>query len=347
MRVNVEIPAISYFASVLNCCRKLFKIKSIKSLPLVVEIRKQYDIFKPLEGKLPVARIWSGNPIEDLFEYFNILLLIDIRNYNKFMKRIIKFNNDFHALYKAVGEIDIALCVSSFRKSLPTFSTPEFHKQNIIEFDELFHPLITSPVKNTGALTNDSLITGSNASGKSTFIKAMAINGILAQTIYTCTAQKFKTRFSMILTSMAMRDDISGGDSYFIVEVKSLKRIIDLIQKYPCTCYIDEILRGTNTIERIASSAAVLEYLYSQDCLCVVASHDIELTNILADKFDNYHFCEQVTDDEITFDYKLKNNASTTRNAIKLLSLLGFNSQIVKKAEKFSSEYDKNKVWHI
>jgi DNA mismatch repair ATPase MutS len=128
---------------------------------------------------------------------------------------------------------------------------------------------------------------------------------------------------------MAMRDNISDGDSYFIVEIKSLKRILDLTQNYPCTCYIDEILRGTNTIERIAASASVLDYLHSQNCLCVAASHDIELTNILADKFDNYHFCEQVTNDGIIFDYKLKHGASTTRNAIRLLSFMGFHSEII------------------
>jgi DNA mismatch repair ATPase MutS len=260
------------------------------------------------------------------------------------MKMIIKYNNEFHSLYKCIGELDLALCVLSFRKSLEVYSIPEFHEQNAIIFEDLFHPLITSPVKNSGIFMNDSLITGSNASGKSTFIKALAINGILAQTIYTTTAQKFKTRFSIIITSMAMRDDLLAGDSYFIAEVKSLKRIIDLIQKYHCTCFIDEILRGTNTIERIASSSSVLEYLHSQDCLCIVASHDIELTKILADKFDNYHFCEQITNDEVNFDYKLKSGPSTTKNAIKLLGLLGFNPEIVKSAEKMSLEYDTKKL---
>ena len=120
---------------------------------------------------------------------------------------------------------------------------------------------------------------------------------------------------------------------------------MDFVKKYPCTCYIDEILRGTNTIERIAASASVLEYLHSQDCLCVAASHDIELTKILADKFDNYHFCEQVTDNEITFDYKIKNGASTTRNAVKLLDHMAFDESIVNKAEELILSYEKNQTW--
>ena len=278
-------------------------------------------------------------------EYLNILFMINIRKYNKVMKMIVRHNEAFHALYKAIGEMDLALCAASFRKSLPAYSTPEFHGENVIEFEGLFHPLIESPVTNDGIIKNNSLITGSNASGKSTFIKALAVNGILAQTIYTCAAQKFKARYSLIATSMALRDDITGGESYFIVEVKSLKRILDYMKAYPCTCYIDEILRGTNTIERIAASASVLDYLDTQDCLCVATSHDIELTGILADKFDNYHFREQVTGEGITFDYKLKPGASTTRNAIKLLSFMDFDKEIINKAEELTRKYDDSKSW--
>jgi DNA mismatch repair ATPase MutS len=189
------------------------------------------------------------------------------------------------------------------------------------------------------------LITGSNASGKSTFIKALAINGILAQTLLTCAAGRFQTRPSLIITSMAMRDDISKGDSYFIVEIKSLKRIMDLVRKYPCVCYIDEVLRGTNTVERIAASVSVLEYLHARRCLCVVASHDIELADILAAKFDNYHFCERVTDDGITFDYKLKHGAATTKNAIRLLGFMGFGEEIVDKANQLSCAYEEKGSW--
>ena len=84
----------------------------------------------------------------------------------------------------------------------------------------------------------------------------MAVNGILAQTIHTNTAKEFNLRFSLIITSMAVRDNITEGDSYFIMEIKSLKRILDKVQDTSCICFVDEILKGTNTIERIAASAA-------------------------------------------------------------------------------------------
>jgi len=130
---------------------------------------------------------------------------------------------------------------------------------------------------------------------------------------------------------MAVRDDLLSGDSYFMVEIKSIKRIIDLVENFPCICFIDEILRGTNTIERIAASTAVLTHLAKNDCLCVVATHDIELTEKLP--YENYHFSEQLVNGEVVFDYMLKHGPSTSRNAIKLLSMVGFQSEITEMAE--------------
>lgn len=343
-RVNIELPAIGYFTLVMKCCKRLL---NIKSLPINQDIKGPYDVFKKVTSKAPVQKSthWSGDMVKDMAEgmwlYFSILFLYDIRHYNNFMKAIISNNNEFHAIYKAIGEVDMALSVLSFRKSLPAFTLPEFHEYNALDFKDIFYPLIPKPITNTCRIDNGSLITGSNASGKSTFIKTLAINGILAQTIYTCTAAKFATRFSMIVTSMALQDNLQNNESYFVVEIKSLKRILDMVKRHSCICYIDEILRGTNTVERIAASASVLEYLHKQDCLCIAASHDIELTRILADKYDNYNFCEQVTDDGITFDYKLKQGPSTTRNAIKLLDVMGFEKEILKQAEMLAVEYSK------
>lgn len=318
---ELEMPAVNYFASVLNCCGKLYKIDLVSKLPIMESLQQHFNVFKRAMAKAPAS----------VGIYINILFLLDARYYNDFARLITAHKQAFHQVYKTIGEIDTALSVLSFRKSLPAFSTPQFCDNNALDFEEIYHPLIQKPITNTHKFSNDSLITGSNASGKSTFIKTLAINGIMAQTIHTCTAQKFVTRIAMTVTSMAMRDDLFGGESYFIVEIKSLKRIVDLTAKYPCICYVDEILRGTNTVERIAASAAILTYLNKQDCLCVVASHDIELTQLLS--HDNYHFCEQVTDNDIAFDYKLKQGATTTRNAIKLLDFMGFEHEIVSHAK--------------
>jgi len=344
-RVAIEIPSIKYLTNMLRCCNGLRKIKALENQPVMDEIRRHYKVLKRLRRNMPNMSSMTDELADMLFEYVNILFLSDIRGYNKFMKTIKNRNEEFHALYRAFGEVDMSICISSFRLSLPVYTLPEFCEDSSLVFTDIYHPLIPSPVVNSGNLSKDSVITGSNASGKSTFIKALAINGILAQTINTCAAKSFKSRYSLIMTSMVLRDDLLAGDSYFIVEIKSLKRILDMVQKYPCTCFIDEILRGTNTVERIAASAAVLSYLSKQDALCVAASHDIELTRILDEKFDNYHFREHVTDEGIVFDYKLNDGPSTTRNALKLLRFMGFADGIVAQADTLAEEYLRDGKW--
>ena len=345
--IAIEIPSIKYLTNLLRCCKGLGKIKALEALPVMQEIRQHYRVLKPIKRNVPAMSSMAGDLLDVFFEYINIMFLYDIRNYNRFMLTIKRRNREFRALYRAVGELDMSISVLSFRLSLPFYTLPEFcqGREKGLAFTDIYHPLLPSPVANSGVMGNNSIITGSNASGKSTFIKALAINGILAQAINTCAARAFRARYSVIVTSMVMRDDLSAGDSYFIVEIKSLKRIMDLVKLHPCTCYIDEILRGTNTVERIAASASVLGHLSGQDALCIAASHDIELTRILAGKYDNYHFREQVTDDGIVFDYKLKDGPSTTRNAIKLLDFMGFEGPVVQEAEKLAELYARQGAW--
>lgn len=100
-------------------------------------------------------------------------------------------------------------------------------------------------------MKNSILLTGSNASGKSTFLKTVALNLIIAQTICTCTAQKFESDFYHVMTSMALRDSLDKNESYYIAEIKAMKRIMDVDRNIKVFCCIDEILRGTNTVERI------------------------------------------------------------------------------------------------
>ncbi|MCL2362250.1 MAG: hypothetical protein FWC73_10610 [Defluviitaleaceae bacterium] len=336
--IAVELPTIKYLTSMLRCCKALTKNKKLEGLPFMDEINKYYQNLKSIRRNIPGSTSMGGDMAESFLEYFNIMFLSDIRNYNKFIRIIKKHHQEFHAMYRAVGEIDVSISVLSFRHSLPVYSQPVFQSAAAMELTDIYHPLIADPVTNSAKIDNDSLLTGSNASGKSTFIKALAINGILAQTINTCAAASFKTRFSLVMTSMVVRDDLSAGDSYFIVEIKSLRRILEQVRKFPCTCYIDEILRGTNTIERIAASASVLEYLHKEDALCIAASHDIELTRILAEQYDNYHFRETVTDEGVHFNYKINNGPSTTRNAIKLLQFMDFPMEIVAQAEGLAEE---------
>ena len=228
------------------------------------------------------------------------------------------------------------------------------------------------------------LLTGSNASGKSTFLKTIAINAIFAQTIYTCLADTYTSRFFRVFSSMALQDNIQGSESYYIVEIKSLKRIIDAAggadteidaqnvaetdtatdtetetvenadtaatnpyTHVPVLCFIDEVLRGTNTVERIAASSRILQALAHKNALCFAATHDIELTTILENTYANYHFQEEVSDNDVQFDYQLHKGRATSRNAIKLLGIIGFNKEITDEATGAARAFEETGAWAV
>ena len=110
-------------------------------------------------------------------------------------------------------------------------------------------------------------------------------------------------------------------------------------------CFVDEVLRGTNTVERIAASSQILKELWNQNVMCFAATHDIELSYILQDYYSNYHFTEQVVDNEIHFSYELLKGRATSRNAIKLLEIIGYDKAVVDKAAGRAEEFVNTGVW--
>ena len=136
------------------------------------------------------------------------------------------------------------------------------------------------------------------------------------------------------------------------MEIKALKRIVDVAEKtlrstddIPLLCFVDEVLRGTNTVERIAASAQILEYLSQKGIYCFAATHDIELTHLLENSYDNYHFEEEVKDGDMLFSYHLLPERAQTRNAIRLLELIGFSDNIIQKADKLAGNFLQTGKW--
>ena len=338
LRLNTELDSIQCFSALLFGAKVIQKKIGKELLSCNMDLDRSLRPFKKLGGMV------SGNTKQNLVEFeilsiiFKAIFLVDLIAYNNAVNVMCEHKEQLKVLFEIIGETDVAIAIASFRKSLKDFCLPVFHKYETIVFTDMYHPLLNEPVTNSASISRDSIITGSNASGKSTFIKGIAVNNILAQTIHTCCARQYKLKFSYVATSMALRDNIMSGDSYFITEIKSLKRIIEFCKNQYTTCFIDEILRGTNTVERIAASTAVLKLLHETTSLCVVASHDIELTRILYGIYDNYHFSEKIADKSIEFDYLLKDGPSNSTNAIKLLEYMGFDKRIVDEATALSQE---------
>lgn len=273
----------------------------------------------------------SGDLGSIVAEYLMAVTLIDVAAFNRTMKIIENKQKDVIGLIEFAGDIDAQISVLSYRQSMEGgWCRPEFNGQGILA-EQLVHPLLGNPVANDFSVKTRAIITGANASGKSTFMKAAAINMLLAQTINTCTAKSFTASHMYVMTCMSLRDDVLSGESYYFREAKYLKRMIDVIDsKRKVLCVVDEILKGTNTHERIAASKAILDYIAKDNCIALIATHDMELTE--TDLYDKFYFDSTVLNDDIVFDYKIHEGIGGKSNAIALLEILGYPKTIVERA---------------
>ncbi|MBO6239954.1 MAG: hypothetical protein J6O61_03810 [Butyrivibrio sp.] len=289
----------------------------------------------------------GGNPAELILDYIRIATHIDLIKFNQMYKEISLHRDDLDEILTITGRIEAYISVACFRESYKgNFCIPSFEGETY-DAKELIHPLIENAVANDISTKEGILITGSNASGKSTFLKTCAINTVLAQTIHTVLGKEYRAPLYEVYSSMALKDDIFEGDSYYIVEIKSIKRILDAaaISKHKVLCFVDEVLRGTNTIERIAASTEILKTFVTCNVTCFAATHDIELTTLLSDYLGIYHFEGNVSERDVHFDYKIKPGPATNRNAIKLLGVLGYDENIVDKAQALADKFLKDGTW--
>lgn len=289
----------------------------------------------------------SGSLADIILEYVKMFTHIDLMKFNSILKHFDRNYDRVLGLMEQLGIIEAMISVASFRRLMPYMCRPVFDNGGGMELREVYHLNIQEPVANSLAEGRPVLVTGSNASGKSTFLKSVAISAILAQTVNTCPAEYYKAPFYRIYSSMALADDLDSGESYYIVEIKSLKRIVDASREpgVKVLCFIDEVLRGTNTVERIAASSEILKNLADNDVMCFAATHDIELTSILEKYYANYHFNEEVKNNNVVFSYKIHPGRATSRNAIKLLGIIGYDSGIIRNSEERANDFINTGVW--
>ena len=323
--------SIGYLGKIINTAKQI-KDLSVNGLDRQLEnISKAYDKCKVINNKTYALSLEQVDPF-GLYSYVNILFLIDIRMFFRVIRDIDKLREDLISLYTLIGELDAFCSIASFRDSYPSLSEPVLLIQGIkYEVEDMVHPLITNPVANSISLEDKgALITGSNMSGKSTFLRSAAVNAVLAQTICGTFTSKYRASFFKVTTSISQNDNLMGGKSYYLAEAEALLDMLNGIQAdIPSLCIIDEIFRGTNSKERIAAASQLLKYMSKLNAMTIVATHDIELTNIVKGKYDIYYFDENVGEQGLIFDYNLKSGVSPTTNAIKILDYLGYPKEIV------------------
>lgn len=328
-----DLKSVFYTANVIKQSQALSKIESTPAISVDFTHFKASRRFSGL-----LARVESQDMASSIIMFIKLVFMIDYFLFHLIQRSYFKYQEEVMACYDYISILDNHYSIAMYQHTLTHYCYPKInHNINGLQMKSIIHPLLDeeNAIANTIDISNHILLTGSNASGKSTFMKAVALNLILAQSIQTATAHSFIYQPGYVMTSMANADDVLSGDSYFMSELKSIRRLFNTHQCNKIYCFIDEIFKGTNTTERIAASESVLSYLDNQKAYQVIAAtHDVELSTLLENTYNNYHFNESIQENSIFFDYKIKPGKANTRNAIELLRITQFPIDIYQRAQQ-------------
>jgi hypothetical protein len=269
--------------------------------------------------------------------FFNSFLLWDIRQMialNEWKKKNKHLLPKWFAL---VAEVEVLNTLATLHFNQPQWCFPEFTLACFTcKAKEIGHPLLPDEKRVTNNFDLEGtakigLITGSNMAGKSTFLRSIGVNVILAQMGAPVCAKSLMLSPVQVMSSMRITDNLAEDTSTFYAELKKLKTIIEAVNRHePVFILLDEILRGTNSLDRHKGSKALIAQLIKQTAVAVIATHDVELASLeqpYPHSFDNYHFDVQVEGEELYFDYKLKHGVCTSLNASILMKKIGIELQ--------------------
>ena len=292
---------------------------------------------------------WESQMSSEIGQFVDILLdlikasfLLEPILIFKIIEELDRKRDEMRSVFTAVAEVDVALSIDSFRDGLAYYTKPNIsERKKSFSSQDIYHPLILNPVSNSLNISNGQsvLLSGSNMSGKTTFIRTIGINAILAQTINTACAKEFTIPKIKIHSAIRITDNLLDDSSYYYEEVKVFKKLISESESEDQSLFLlDEIFKGTNTVERISSGKAVLSYLNQNDNIVFAATHDLELTEFLNKSYKYLHFTETIENDKFSFDYKLKEGVLLNTNAIRILEINDFPKQLTEEAKAIAKQ---------
>ena len=228
----------------------------------------------------------------------------------------------------AIEQLEMLLSLTTIKLIKDNSVTPIFTNSTKIEVKDIKHPMLNENIcVPNDFISNDdiNIITGSNMSGKSSFMKTIAVNLILANCGSNVCATSFTFTFLRMFTSIKVSDDINKNISTFYGELLRIKNIIDYSKEitYPMIVFIDEIFKGTNYNDRIFGAKEIIKLLSTLNCIVIISTHDFELCQIENKSIYNYHFEERYESGNIVFDYKLLKGQCKTTNARYLMNSSG------------------------
>ncbi|WP_432671139.1 MutS-related protein [Flavobacterium sp. SM2513] len=285
-----------------------------------LKIKKLSDLFGRLDsiGNLVTTPVFNGT---FLFHVHTLKALIDWKKQNgsQLMKAI-----------EIMGEVEMLNSLANFAYNNPEYAFPKLNDSYQIEFTNLSHPLLNKEnrVGNDVDFSRQNFIilTGSNMSGKSTFLRSLGVNMVLAATGAPVCADAANVHPLKVLVSMRLSDSLTDSTSYFFAEIKRLKQIMDSLQNERSFVLLDEILRGTNSDDKRNGTIEVIKKMIAKNAIGAIATHDIEVcltTNDYPNQLINKSFEVAIVDNELYFDYKLRDGICQNKSATFIMQKWG------------------------
>lgn len=302
-----------------------FKFKDSQNQKLKTEISLGKSIIKDLSSirELDLFRTnFITNVLLNVFFSLNFILLY------KYSKLLSTHTENFKTSIKALEQFEVLISLTTICFVKNNICLPIIEDDLKLNIADMRHPLIEEEkcVTNSFSCNRDiNIITGSNMSGKTSFMRTIGINLILAYSGTYVNSTSFSCPIMKIFTSINVKDDIANGISTFYGELKRIKDILDYSENHndAMIVFIDEIFKGTNYNDRILGAKETLKSLAGLNCIVFLTTHDFELCEIKSKTIYNYHFRETYKDNKINFDYKIKEGQCKTTNAKYLMEQMG------------------------
>jgi DNA mismatch repair ATPase MutS len=260
----------------------------------------------------------------------NGIALYHLHVYRRLIKWKKKHAQHVNDWLDVIGEFESLGSLANFSYNNPNFAYPTINTNDVIGFTDLGHPLIDRETRVDNSVSFEHqkfiILTGSNMSGKSTFLRSLGINMVLGSIGSCICASSATITPSKVWVSMRMSDSLDENESYFFAEVKRLKQIMVHTATGPSFILLDEILRGTNSDDKRHGTIDVIKKLLSKNVIGTIATHDLEVcltTDEYPTKLTNKCFEVEIIDDELYFDYKLREGICKNKSATFLMKKMG------------------------
>ncbi len=314
--------ALKQYANILKEIDRLdfksLKLKELKNLTI--------DSQSSAGQKLDKLSVYFSNleAIQNLLGavIFNGFFLYHLHNLYGLIKWKKNYSSHLKKWLDVIGEIEMLSSLANFAYNNPSYCFPEINNQCIIRFEDLGHPLLSSSKRVNNSVDFSEkpyvILTGSNMSGKSTFLRSLAVNIILAGTGSVVCALNASVHILPLFVSMRLSDSLADSESYFYAEIKRLHEIMQHLNNHRAFVLLDEILRGTNSDDKRNGTVGVLRKLVEFQAVGAIATHDLEVCNTKDDYpsyLSNKCFEAEIENGNLHFDYKLRDGISKNKSA--------------------------------